>query len=174
MLILLALLSSRHGNFTQVYRQVQGWDEVQIWPVTYALKPSFLEHFGNFLPMALSILQGILSSFSLLVYTQMQDLWCLVTLPFLLFIASNGCNSLLGRPLHVAVEEPWAVVILFPGGNKQQQSNFHGTNILWLFSHKEREEKQIYIGCVLICISHKDLQIALRRESCYEAKWVPT
>lgn len=80
--------------------------------------------------MALSILQGILSSFSLLVYTQMQDLWCLVTLPFLLFIASNGYNSLLGRPLHIGVEEPWAVVILFPGGNKQQQSNFHGTNIL--------------------------------------------
>lgn len=84
----------------------------------------------TFFPKALSILQGILSSFSLLVSTQMQNLWCLVILPFLLFIASNGRNSLLGRPLRVAVEEPWAVVILFPEGNKQQQSNFHGTKIV--------------------------------------------
>lgn len=66
-----------------------------------------------------SVLQGILSSFSLLVSTQMQDLWCLVTLPFLLFISCNGFNSPLGRPLRVAAKEPWAVDIPFPGGNKQ-------------------------------------------------------
>lgn len=157
-------LHAWHGSLTQNYMQVQGWEEVQIWPVSYAWKPSFLEHAGNFFPKALSILQGILFSFSLLVSIQMRDLWCLVTLLFLLFMASDKHNSLLVRPLRAAVEEPWVVVIPFPGGNKQQQSNFHGTKIVWLFSHKEREGKQIYIGCVLICASHKDVQIALRRE----------
>lgn len=112
-------LYALHRSLTQDHRQAQGLDEVGIWPVSHAWKPSFLEHAGNFFPKALTILQGTLSSFSLLVSTQIQDLWCLVTLPFLLFIVSNGCNSLLGRPLQVAVEEPWAVVIPFPGGNKQ-------------------------------------------------------
>lgn len=96
----------------------------------------------------------------------MQDLWCLVTPLFLLFISSDGRNSPLGRPLRVAVEEPWAVVILFPGGNKQQQSNFHVTKIVWLFScKKKREKKSRYILCVCLFAHHTKMCKLLSEEN---------
>lgn len=88
-----------HGVLTEDHRQIQVLGELQILLVPCIEAFIFLERIGSLFPKALSILQGILSSFSSLVSTQTQDLWCLVTLPFLLFIASNGHHSLFGRPL---------------------------------------------------------------------------
>lgn len=61
------------------------------------MEPSLFRTCWKLFPKALFILQGILSSFSLIVSTEMQKLWCLVSLPFLLFIAFSRRNSLLGR-----------------------------------------------------------------------------